>query len=40
MSNIILNEGYKDLNVAFERGNGDKIYFRADSSAVRTSDLL
>ena len=28
MSNIILNEGYKDCKILFERGENDKIFFK------------
>ncbi len=28
MSNIILNEGYKDYKILFERGENDKIFFK------------
>lgn len=28
MSNLILNEGYEDGNVFFEKGIGDKVYFK------------
>ena len=28
MSNIILNEGYKDCKIFFERGENDKIFFK------------
>ena len=27
MPNIILNEDYKDCNILFEKGEGDKIFF-------------
>ena len=27
MPNIILNEDYKDYNILFEKGEGDKIFF-------------
>ena len=27
-TNIILNEGYKDCQILFERGDGDKIFFK------------
>ena len=28
MSNIILNEGYKDYKILFERGENDKIFLK------------
>ncbi len=28
MTNIILNEDYKDCKILFEKGEGDKIFFK------------
>ena len=28
MSNIILNENYEDYKILFEKGEGDKIFFK------------
>ena len=31
MPNIILNEDYKDYKILFEKGEGDKIFFKKKS---------